>query len=166
MSILFSDSEIDRILQERKKIGSRQFARLKRAAKGEKHGNFKKPVDLKTKSGRRLRLRISLNERDKKQFSIILSYVKGKSEIPLVRCNGHHGPHTNRLEKRAKRGIAFIPQNTFHIHIITERYQNYDKNQTYAEPTTEYHSAESALEYMCNHFFISKDYKKYHPLLE
>jgi len=170
MSRTLSDSEIAAILSEPKEIGPRQFPRLRKIAQRatkQRQGH----ADLRTQSRRQLRLRVSvIAHKNGNGFSVILSYVRRKKELILVRCNGHHGKHTNLLEKRARRGIAFIPPNTFHIHWLTERYQAFfGKDLGYAEPTSEFHSAESALEYVCNRFFIGEaksGYAKYHPLLE
>jgi hypothetical protein len=107
-----------------------------------------------------------MNGKKANAFSIILSYVSRGKDINLIRCNGHHAAHTNFLEKQQ------IPRNTAHIHQLTERYQLLGKPEGYAEPTNEYHSAASALEYLCNRFSIidrmneNDGYTKRYPLLE
>lgn len=160
-----SDTEVAAILAEPKETGRGQLTRLENIAKGtSKH--HRGHTRVTSKSGRKLSLRVNVNARRPNGFSVILSYLSRGRNINLIRCNGHHGPHTNRLEKE------IIPKGVFHIHRLTERYQVFGRGEHYAEPTDEYHSAASALEYLCNRFFVidgtdkSDGYTKRYPLLE
>lgn len=67
-------------------------------------------------------------------FSVILVY---RSSI-IVRYNGYHGSHTNRLEKTRVSGP--------HIHTITERYQlRTQRPDGYAEETDRYTDLNTAI---------------------
>lgn len=73
-------------------------------------------------------------------FSVIL-IVKGPDRIPhiVLRLNGNHGTHVNRLEKNTVTGP--------HIHRLTERYQSRSSHEDgYAEPTTSYNDLKGAVE--------------------
>lgn len=165
MPRVLSDIEIAAILAEPKETGRGQLTRLENIAKGvSKYHRGRTKV--RCKSGRKLSLRVSTNAKRANGFSVILSYLSRGREINLIRCNGYHGPHTNNLEKQT------IPKGTFHVHRLTERYQAFGRGEHYAEPTTEYCSAASALEYLCNRFSIidgtdkNSGYTKRRPLLE
>ena len=73
-------------------------------------------------------------------FSIILVYkdpVMG--DVPILRFNGNHGNHKNRIENEIIRGP--------HIHIMTERYQRHTTHPDgYAERTDLYRNIKEALE--------------------
>jgi len=99
------------------------------------------------------------NEFNPHDFSVGLLYVPpGGKGIILLRCNGWHGPHTNRLEKSAQSKNSKIPANTFHVHRITERYQEEKRVENYAEATDEFFSFASALHYMIDAFgFVVSD---------
>ncbi len=73
-------------------------------------------------------------------FSIILVYEgQGKREIPVLRFNGNHGRHKNRLEGEIVNGP--------HIHKLTERYQRTTTHPDgYAVATREYTDLRSALD--------------------
>ena len=72
-------------------------------------------------------------------FSIILVYEgQGKREIPVLRFNGNHGRHKNRLERETIDGP--------HIHKLTERYQRMTTHPDgYAVATRDYTDLKSAL---------------------
>ena len=110
-----SDAEIAKILQEPKEVCRGQLTRLANIAKG-KSKYHRGRAKVACKSGRKLRLRVSLNPKkpNRKGFSIILSYPSRGKEINLIRCNGYQGAHTNHLEKQT------IPRNTFHVHELTD----------------------------------------------
>jgi hypothetical protein len=174
---ILPDDEIATILSEPKRIGPRQFEKLREAAISDPvSGKEEAFIDFKTKHRRPLRIRVSRQKRDVAcrcgskccKFSIIFAWLSREGERIPIRCNGHGPAHTNTIEKRTKSGIAKIPENTCHVHMLTERYQHAEKGEHYAEPTNEYNSALSALEYLCNRFFIAtqRGYKKYQPLLE
>jgi hypothetical protein len=72
-------------------------------------------------------------------FSIILIYrdpIDG--DVAVLRFNGDHGGHTNRLEKERIRGP--------HIHIMTERYQEMTTHPDgYAMPARGYKDIKGAM---------------------
>jgi hypothetical protein len=75
--------------------------------------------------------------------------------LNLIRCNGHHAKHPNRLEN------TIVPADTCHIHRITERYQKFSgvDPETFAEATAAYNSFETAVLYMSESFgiYVSDD---------
>jgi hypothetical protein len=103
-----------------------------------------------------------------KRFSIVLGFTWHGQRINLIRCNGWHAPHTNRIEENAASGVIYIPRDKFHVHYATERYQIDDMSvEYYAEPTEEYDTFEGAIEYMCDHFgfYLEGDeHRHIHPL--
>jgi hypothetical protein len=162
---LAGSNEIAAILAEPKQTGRGQLARLRNVAEQKSRYRLARAA-VKCKSGRKLSLRVNVKSKKTNAFSIILSYVSRGKDLNLIRCNGHHGPHTNFLEKQ------LIPKNTNHIHQLTERYQIKGKPEGFAVPTSEYHAAVAALEYLCNRFSIidavdaTRGYTKRYPLLE
>jgi len=78
---------------------------------------------------------------DQLDFTVGLKvqFSDGSSSI-LMRCNGIHGRHYNRLEHQ-----EFI--DLYHIHVATERYVNKGLDaEGYAEITNTYRSVNGALE--------------------
>lgn len=157
MPAVISDQQISELLACPKEIALADLKQLKkpRQAKGS--------ANLSIKSRQR-HFRIVVNRpksKNKNKFSIILQVARRGKWFNLIRCNGHHAPHENTLEKMT------IPANTFHIHRATERYQLAGRDpETYAEPTDKYDSPDSAIEFMCNNFgFVFSDLNtKLHPL--
>ena len=72
-------------------------------------------------------------------FSIILVYKHPSiGEVSIIRYNGNHGSHKNRLEDEIITGP--------HIHIITERYQERTTHPDgYAVASKQYSNLEEAL---------------------
>lgn len=77
---------------------------------------------------------------DPLNFSVILMYKdSNKNTNVVLRLNGNHGRHTNRLEKQTISGP--------HIHVLTERYQMESTHPDgYAEPTDLYRDLDGAIE--------------------
>ena len=74
-------------------------------------------------------------------FSVILAVrVPGSSQLfRLRRYNGKSQEHSNRIE-----GVEFYD---FHIHVATERYQEFGtREDAYAEPTDRYGDYSGALQ--------------------
>jgi len=92
-------------------------------------------------------------------FSIILTFQdKDGKEFRLIRCNGKHpSKHTNKWEKeKGQPDHTFGP--AFHIHMATERYQEYGYYiDGYAMVTSAYHDFHTAF----NHFI--KEYSFIKP---
>jgi len=96
-------------------------------------------------------------------FSIILVYKNAsKVEIPIIRFNGNHGSHRNRLENETINGP--------HIHIMTERYQLHSTHPDgFAEPTNSYKDLKGAFKLFLERVnitdFRSKDIRKVEEFL-
>lgn len=75
------------------------------------------------------RMKVRQSVRRPSNFSVILVYRDpGHNDHVVLRLNGNHGRHTNRLEKTVVNGP--------HIHILTERYQTRTNHPDgYAEAT-------------------------------
>ena len=93
-------------------------------------------------------------------FSVILVYKDAKNgEQTIVRYNGNHGDHKNRLEKETIKGP--------HIHRMTERYQlNSTHPDGYAEATDRYSDLNSAVQRFMEDMNIRDIKQKGHPVLE
>ncbi len=136
--VIYTDSEIATLLQERKvlpfSLGDRAF-RMK-----PKVGHTEGEATLMGDAGNTYRLILRQNARFVLDFSVILPVRVAESGrwFRLRRCNGRSHQHTNRLE-----GERFVG---FHIHEATERYQAVGLNEDgYAEPTNRYGDFEGAL---------------------
>ena len=72
-------------------------------------------------------------------YSIILVYIgPGKREIPVLRFNGNHGRHKNKIEGDIVDGP--------HIHKLTGRYQRKTTHPDgYAVATSDYHDLQGAV---------------------
>lgn len=150
MSKPFTDEEIATILLDRKPIRLVDLAKLK-APKGKKnHQHFAASIQITGASGRAYRITARRNQIDPMDFSVILAVVTATGQTNLIRCNGHHGPHPNPIER------TVIPADTCHIHQITERYQRIkvSAGERYAEATTAYTTFEGAVDHLAWHFGI------------
>jgi hypothetical protein len=152
MSPILSESEIDSLLSDPKPITEQQRGRLKKPQK-KRGSDLCARIRFKDSRNRKYEI-IARHGTDRpNSFSVGLFYRPNKAKhIVLIRCNGWHGRHRNILELKAKAGIAMVPDDTCHIHRITERYQAFGKADGYAEPTTAYDSFEAAVEYLCFSF--------------
>lgn len=109
------------------------------------HLNITRVIEAPTRH--RFRLIARKSPSDPMNFSIGLQLLSGEA-VGLIRCNGWHNVHFNRLERGTPE--YEIPANTFHIHSAKERYLNVAgklEEIGFASPTGEYHSFETALEY-------------------
>ena len=71
-------------------------------------------------------------------FSVVLTYIGDGNKVAIVRYNGNHGTHVNRLTKERINGP--------HIHYITEEYQSKTTHPDgYAVATTKYCDLNSAI---------------------
>ena len=85
------------------------------------------------------RMMIRQNTKKPENFSVILIYKDSNgNEHAVLRLNGNHGTHRNRLEKTSVKGP--------HIHLMTERYQKRTTHPDgFAVETDEYTDLESAI---------------------
>lgn len=153
MSAPFTDLVAARLIAEPKPITRQIVAAqlvpsLQSTRKSSRQGAYEVTGDY----GHEFKVIVRENQRIPKNFSVILASLAGNKAIRLVRCQGHHQPHTNHLEKKSGIGLAEIPWNTCHVHRYTERYfdENPDKHDEYAEPTTAYATWQEALQYLLN----------------
>lgn len=86
------------------------------------------------------RMKIRQSVKRPSNFSVILIYKDAnRNDHVILRLNGDHGKHTNRLEKT----VVYGP----HIHILTERYQQRTNHPDgYAEATDRYSDLAGAIE--------------------
>ncbi len=93
-----------------------------------------------------------------KDFSVGLRLIRDDDDdLALARCNGWHSEHRNRLERGTNNYI--IPENTFHVHVQTERYLAFGRPKKigFATAITAYDNLAQAVEYFVDRFgFISK----------
>ena len=140
MPTKYSDSEIARMIRERKplpdKHGSRVQLRDKRGHKG-------RELDVTGEEGTQYRLILRQSNFSALDFSIILVVNPSDSNqaFRLRRYNGKSHEHTNQIE-----GETFYD---FHIHHATERYQESgSREDAYAEVTDRYADFHAALRCM------------------
>lgn len=172
MAIL-TEADIDQRLTDRKPISSSGLLLLRSPHVSDKFRNdLVSSIALTGESGKSYIAMSRRDHTDAMNFSVILALVKsGGGRVNLIRCNGHHGPHLNPLER------ITIPANTCHVHRITERYQTFKNSapERFAEATDGYHSFEGAVDFFAERFglYISdpdgqasllKGYKSLYPL--
>ena len=138
MVIVITNVERDALLSEQK-IPAHKISII--TLKKKSHLKYKEfEVDLIDSSERKYKMIIRKSTEDIFDFSIILRYYhqEAKTWRTLTRYNGLHGIHKNVLEKESIED--------FHIHKITEKYQNADrKEEGYAEITKSYNTFDAAL---------------------
>lgn len=171
MAKALTDREITRLLSERKTVTARQRDILLNPKPMRKHRDLSARIHVRTKQGKRFQIFVRKAAHDPTDFSVGVIYkADGGEKYRLVRCNGYHGEHPNRLEIVSGTGVARVPAKTFHIHMITERYQQYRKPDSYAEPTNEFASFAQAVEFVCDSFGFYDPEHNYkggrHPLFK
>lgn len=137
MPAKYSDSEIDRMIKERKPLldNYRSHVQLRN-----KRGHKERELDVAGKNGTQYRLILRQSDFNALDFSIILAVSPQDSNqlFRLRRYNGKSHEHTNQIE-----GNTFYD---FHIHQATERYQESGaREDAFAEPTDKYGDFHSAL---------------------
>lgn len=139
-----TDEEIAAILNDPKPISTRQLNRLKTPKPKKLNRNLTAGVDVIGQSGKSYRLSSRLSPTFPTVFSIILMLKYNGKWLNLIRHNGFHGAHPNRLEG------TWIPANTFHIHRITERYMRFKVKspEAFAEATDQFTTFAGAVDYM------------------
>lgn len=139
MAAILTNNVRDKLLKEPKTpIHKISLIKLKKKS----HVKYKEfEVDLVDSSERKYKMIIRKNTEDIFDFSVILRYyhAEAKTWRTLTRYNGFHGIHKNVLENESIED--------FHIHKITEKYQNANRRDDgYAEITKSYNTFDKALQ--------------------
>ena len=137
MAVMYSDQEIDSLVQEDKPVPAHWRNRVRLRPK---RGHNERYLDLAGVAGSEFRLILRQNQINPLDFSVILAVrvLRSNQIFRLRRYNGRSHEHTNHIE-----GMTFYD---FHIHFATERYQELGtREDAYAEPTDRYGDFRSAL---------------------
>lgn len=137
MDVKYTDVEIDTLIQERKPLPEHWRAQLNWQNKA---GHKECELDIPGEQGNMFRLILRQNTKKLSNFSAILAVRQPRPSkfFRLLRYNGLHAPHTNRIENNII--------DDFHIHRATERYQMRGfAEDAYAEITNRYYDLEGAL---------------------
>ena len=138
MPVMYSESQIDTLLGERKPVSGswRDQIRLR-----SKRGHGERHLDLTGNAESAFRLIFRQSSSNPLDFSIILAVRPPQSNqfFRLRRYNGKSHEHTNHIE-----GESFYD---FHVHLATERYQDFGtREDAYAEPTERYSDFRGAVQ--------------------
>lgn len=134
---MISDAMVERIINEPKYISS--SVNPHELAPSEKEGFLTKTVKLKC-DAYDCRMMIRQNIDRPSNFSVILVYKDfNKNDHVILRLNGNHGRHKNRIEGDVLSGP--------HIHRMTERYQAKNTHPDgYAKATDRYTDLNGAID--------------------
>ena len=138
MAVMYTDHEIKLLVHERKPLPSnwRDRTRMK-----PKRGHDEQHLDITGGAGTEFRLILRQSRINVLDFSIILAVLVPQSTqvFRLRRYNGKSHEHTNHIEDE-----TFYD---FHIHLATERYQEFGaREDAYAQPTDRYGTFRAALD--------------------
>ena len=151
MAARYSDHDITSMLKECKMLPGEFRKRLQLRSK---RGHKECELEVQGTDGNQFRLILRQSHYNPLDFSIILAVQLKDTNLlfRLRRYNGKSHEHTNHIEKN-----TFYD---FHIHMATERYQEFGtREDAYAEPTDRFSDFYSALDCMqedCN-FDLPKD---------
>lgn len=137
MAILYSDHEIESLVNERKILPADWYSRTRPKPK---RGHLERHLDVAGVETSQFRLILRQSMENRLDFSIILAVRVPQSSklFRLRRYNGKSHEHTNHIER-----VTFYD---FHIHFATERYQEMGaREDTFAAPTDRYSDIEGAL---------------------
>lgn len=137
MAARFSESEITRMICERKPLPSNYRLRIQLR---DKRGHKERELDVTGENGTHYRLILRQSDFNTLDFSIILAVdpTDTNQAFRLRRYNGKSHEHTNRIE-----GNTFYD---FHIHYATERYQESgSREDAFAVTTDRYADLHAAL---------------------
>lgn len=140
MPTKYTDSEIARLISERKPLPDNYRSRIRLRPK---RGHKERELDVEGEDGTHYRLILRQSDFNTLDFSVILAVRPAESNqfFRLRRYNGKHGEHTNQIE-----GDRFYD---FHIHRATERYQESGMDEdAFAETTDRYADFHGALRCM------------------
>ena len=157
MPRVLSDVEIADLLREGKPV-TRRFRSVLSPRRGKGRPNeHGRRLNVQGDSGHRFRVFVKVIPGLKDNFSIgLLWFASNREKYLLIRCNGFHEKHENRIEG------TMIPADTCHIHYRTERYDLVGKAMGYAEDaSSEFRNRKAATEYFVTHFgFHIRDKRK------
>ena len=137
MAVTYSDRDIAALLQERKPLPPDWLNNLRPRPK---RGHDERGLEFTGGAGSEFRLIGRQSKRNPLDFSVILAVRVPQSNriFRLRRYNGKSHEHTNLIEK-----MTF---HDFHIHVATERYQQFGvREDAYAEWTDRYADFRGAL---------------------
>ena len=137
MAATYLDKQVESLVQEHKPVPADWNSRIRLKPK---RGHNEQHLDLPGDEGNKFRLILRQNKINPLDFSIILAVRVPRSNqiFRLRRYNGKSHEHTNHIEV-----MTFYD---FHIHIATERYQEFGtREDAYAEPTDRYGDFHGAL---------------------
>ncbi|MCY4262659.1 MAG: hypothetical protein OXC97_05020 [Candidatus Dadabacteria bacterium] len=137
MAIIYSEEEIELLLQEQKFLPTDW---RKRIALKSKRGHDEQHLDFTGNAEGKFRIIFRKSHINSLDFSIILATRIPQSNqfFRLLRYNGKSHEHTNHIE-----GVTFYD---FHIHFATERYQRIGSREDgYTEQTDRYSDLYGAL---------------------
>jgi hypothetical protein len=145
MSTRLTDSQIERLIGERKQLPGDYRSRLRLR---EKRGHDEQELDIEGEGGSAFQIILRKNRINPLDFSVILGCFPELSGqlFRLRRYNGKSHEHTNQIER-----VTFYD---FHIHQATERYQDLGlREDAWAVVTNQYGDFDGALAHMlsdCN----------------
>ena len=153
-----SDSEIRLLFEDPKPITPNFRDWLSRVGKFRNGPQLRYGVAMTSLSGRKFAVHLRRHETNYRDFSVGLRWKRTRTDsIQLVRCNGWHAEHRNRLE-RGKPNYK-IPANTCHVHMVSERYMCFedDKSLGYAVAVDYFECIDQALCFLVDKFgFVSR----------
>lgn len=141
MALTYSDSEIAALIAERKPLPAQWGAQLQPRPK---RGHDESELIIVGENQSEFHIILRKSRFNPMDFSVILGVRVPQSNriFRLRRYNGKSHQHTNSIE-----GQTFYD---FHIHLATERYQNWGnrspREDAYAEVTNRYGDATGALD--------------------
>ena len=138
MTSIYSDTDIEALLAERKTVPQDWKTRLRYR---QKRGHEEAELDMSGADGSEFRVILRRNSLNMLDFSVILAVRIPESNrlFRLRRYNGKSHEHTNQIED-----TKFFD---FHIHTATERYQQIgSREDAYAEVTDRFSDPEAAIQ--------------------
>jgi len=143
MPLHLTEAELGQLIAERKPLVEDYQQRVILKSK---RGHRERELDLTGANGSQFRLILRQSDLSPLDFSAILAYLPPTTNqiFRLRRHNGKSHEHTNMIE-----GNRFYD---FHIHIATERYQQFgmEKEDGYAQPTDRFSDFHGALRCLLN----------------
>lgn len=137
MTIVVTDVEAEALIAERKVLpeGYRDLFELRA-----KRGHLERDFEVVGVDGNQFRIILRQSQHNLYDFSAILAWRPAGTTrlVRLRRYNGRSHRHTNRLEGDSLNG--------YHIHQVTERYQQSGfREDAFAEPTERYTTLREAI---------------------
>lgn len=147
MAVIYTDDEIEALIEERKPVTPRQVLRMMSISYHGEGGTEQIQVNVQGNYGNNFRVILRQNQFNALDFSVVLAVQprQGERLFRLRRYDGKHW-HTNHLESKGRNKDKFYD---FHIHTATERYQkNNLPHDGYAEVIKRYHDIHGAIIHM------------------